>query len=468
MSVAEHTFRPRSSKLTLGAAGVVVLVLLFYLVTRDTLVVSGFVVHLIPVTATVYFRTLVALLLGWVAISAGGLAPSLSSLGRWGWWVLGSLGALFVVEGIVGIASGGQTRALIIGLINVSIVLFALVLAYLFAARRMDAEAALRFLIRPYCYIAVFVAVAGLMAWLLVHLAIVDPGDWRDPPGMIKKIPLPGRERVYAMPYYTSFVLMDSGAEFLGLEFSRATGLFREPNQAALFVTPALFLLPLVLRGRSNRRTLIPVSMLIVAFLIVTHSVMNLAILGPIAAFVFGKMALTGHTARGRQTALVTFLILLGTAWLVWNTPTSSIRFKAGLGASYVRSAQTTLQEAPILGVGNFVESFEVERGLAERQLGVLPWAVLSLHMGILIFLGLRMMLSRSPQWYIGGAMIYIAINLIKGPSAIGTSGMYIYMLFIISLLLASYWKAAPHDGHRRASDMGIFRGRAETHEHSN
>ena len=432
----------RASRTSLGAAGVVVQVLLLYLVTRELLVTTFILHYFAPMTGTVHFRTAVAVLLACVAVSARGLGPNFSAFGPWGWVVLGSFAVLLFVEGVVTITSGGIHKRMVIVFIDTTIVLFALSVAYLFAARRLQRRAVLRFLLQPYCYFVIFVAAAGLTAWILVHFAIVNPQDWLLPEGLLKKDKESSVGYLYAMPFFTSLVLSARGAIFLGFDFSRASGLFQEPHIVALFVSPALFFLPLVFNSRSQRWKLRSSYLLLLAFLFVVHSVTNLMLLTVIGALLLGRLALTHRTARGRLVALTLLLVLVVISWLAISSP-GTIRSKVSQSSgSYVEVIQNTLERAPAFGPGVFARGLEPGFYPDAQSQGLISFFALGIHVGLLVVLGLGMLISKSPRWYVGGAMIYLAGHTVKSVGLVVTSGLYLYMLFIIALALACYWNA--------------------------
>ena len=431
-----------TSGLSLGLAGVLVQVLLIYLVTRDRLVTSAFLTHVVPIAGSVQFRAAIALLLAWIAIGTRGLGPNSSAFGPWGWIVLGSFALFVMAEGVVTITAGGLPKGMVIVLIDTSIVLFALAVAYLFAARTMKTPDVLRFLLRPYCYLAIIVAVIGLAAWMLLYFGVVDPLDWRVPRGVLKKDALSPTGEYYTMPYYTSLILYDTaGAVFFGVDFKRASGLFQEPNQVAFFVTPALFLLPLVIGGRANGWKLWAIYSVLFAFLFVTHSVANLIVLTVVGLIVLGKIAFTHPSAWVRPIALFSLLLLVVVAWVALNTP-GTIRSKfeqQGLG--YFETVLTKLEESSLLDSGVLAPPKETIRHEDTPRQGLLSLFAFMFHVGVLVVLGLRMLLSRSPHWYLGGALVYMALHLIKGPGQFGASGFHLYMLFVTALALACYWR---------------------------
>lgn len=75
---------------------------------------------------------------------------------------------------------------------------------------------------------------------------------------------------------------------------------------------------------------------------------------------------------------------------------------------------------------------------LTKSKVGTL-WLVL-----VLVFVDLRMVFFGSPHLYIGGALFYLAIHLIKGAGQFGASGLYLYLLFVRALAIACYWRQSP------------------------
>ena len=438
MTTATRDRKIAAGALGLGIAGFLVPLFLLFLVTRDQLISSTLLAHVVPIVGGVPFRTAIALLLAWIAIGQRGLGPNFSAFGRWGWIVLGSFGVLLLVEGIVTIASNSAPpKQHIIILINSSIVLFALGVAYLFAARRLQPREVLEFLLRPYCYLTVAIAVLGLAAWMLVFFNLVDPHEWRMPTGVLKKDASAPRGEYYTAPLYLSLVLYNTaGAVVFGIDFKRASGLFQEPHQAAFFVTPALFLMPLVFKSGKNRWKLYISCLLLSAFLFVTYSVANLVLLTVIGSILLGKVTFTHPSAAVRPLALFSLSVLMVFVWLAVSTP-GTIRSKVVFQVpGYIESTLWTLQEAPFVALSDLVGE-QSEGGSAT----VMSTLVVMLHLGTLAVVGLWMMLARNAPWYIGAAITYVALHPLKSFWYFGTSGIYLYLLFVIALALACYWR---------------------------
>ena len=294
-----------------GASGILVQVLLIYLVTRDLLVTSIFAHYFVPLLGTVHFRAAVTMLLALVAYSTGGFGPGFSGFGIWGWLVPGSFVILLVVQGVTAITGDGSSKSIVIDMVDFGMIMFAVGVAYLFALRGRRTEDVLRFLLRPYCYLAVFIAAGGLLAWLLVAVGVTSLEDWRLPQDMMKKDVAAVSGYFYSMPYYLSLILTESAGRFLGLEFPRASGLFQEPHVAAFFVTPALFFMSLVIDPRKNRWLLGAIYLVILAFLFSVHSATNLLLMFVLGMLILGRITLRATSTQVRLGALFVMAVLL-------------------------------------------------------------------------------------------------------------------------------------------------------------
>ena len=111
-------------------------------------------------------------------------------------------------------------------------------------------------------------------------------------------------------------------------------------------------------------------------------------------------------------------------------------------GIDYVQGAFTTLQDAELLGPGVLARPKPTDIGGQDQ--GLLTSAAFTFHVLVLVFVDLRMVFFGSPHLYIGGALFYLAIHLIKGAGQFGASGLYLYLLFVMALAIACYWRQSP------------------------
>jgi hypothetical protein len=444
-----------------GMSGIVVQVLMMYIVTRDLLMTSSFLNYYAPILGSIQARMAVALLIGWIALSTRGFGSGFGAFRHWGWVVLGPFGLMVLVEGMVTITAGTNSKPIVVVGINLLIFLFSVGSAYLFAIRGRTPTQALRFLIQPYLYLSITVSVLGLAAWLLVHVGGVDPADWYLPDqfasGRLADGALLG---YYSSPFYLSGILNQSNGQLLNFSFNRASGLFEEPSLAAFFVTPAIFLMPLIFRNRSSRWWLRLGILVIIGFLLVVNSKTNLFVMAIIGGLVLSRLALSHPRARPRMLAA---LALVALSILTWSTfvQNSGVRSEfRSVGSAYVDNLSRSLEHGTILGPGIFQPTQSGYIGTPIPR-GLLSWFAVLFHVGILGALGIRMVFANSINWYLGGALIYLAGHSMKSFGHTATTGFHLCILVVLALTLACYWSVrrpesatAPHcTGEQRPED---------------
>lgn len=430
-----------------GIAGVAVQILMMYVVTRDLLVTSAVTNYYLPITGTVQARSAIVILIAWIAWSTRGLGPGFGGFRHWGWIVLGSFGFMFLIEGLTTITAGANSKRIVIEGVNVSIFVSSVSVAYLFGLRGRTPAQALRFLLQPYIYLAVIVAILGLTAWSVVHAGVVDPSDWYLPDQFaFGRQTVDGPTGYYSSPFYLSGILNQSNGRLLGYSFNRASGLFEEPALAAFFVAPAIFLMPLYSQGRSGRWASRLGILTILAFLLVVNSTTNMFIMLLLGLLILLRIILT-HPRSGTRGLAGLSLVLLGI--LTWVT----FAQLGGIGSEFrsvtstqINNLRQSLDHGDFLGPGILEPIRQGDpRGVVQR--GLLSWLAVLSHIGVLAILGIRMIVSRSIHWYLGGAILYLAGHSMKSFGHTATSGYYSYMLVVLALTLACYWQSTRPDG---------------------
>ena len=439
-----------------GMVGITVQIVMMYIITRDLLMTSSFLNYYIPLSGTVQARLGVALLIAWIAWSSRGFGPGFGAFRSWGWVILGSFALMFLVEGMLTITAGTNAKRIVVEGVNIVIFLFIVSIAYLFALRGRTPIQALRFLVQPYVYLSVIVSLLGLTAWALVHTGLVDPADWYLPDqfavGRLSSTELSG---YYSSPFYISGILNESSGFLLGFNFNRASSLFEEPSIAAFFVTPAIFLMPLVFITRSSRRKLLLGILAIFAFLLVASSTTNIVLMVILALLILFKLMVTHPRIKQRILATLGIIIvglLAGLMFLQVGGIATEIRV---IGSSYADGLRQSLEIGSWLGPG-ILQGMATDdpRGVTPR--GLLSWIVVLFHILILAGLGIRMILSRNSRWYIGGALLYVAGHSMKSFGHTATSGYYVYMLMILALALACYWGSSRTETKIASQESGI------------
>ena len=447
-----------------GISGIVIQVLMMYIVTRDLLMTSSFLNYYAPILGSIQARMAVALLIGWIALSTRGFGSGFGAFRHWGWFVLGPFGLMVLVEGLVTITAGTDSKPILVVGINLLIFLFTVGSAYLFAIRGRTPTQALAFLIQPYLYLCITVSVLGLAAWLLVHAGGVDPADWYLPDQFAAgRLTNDAQIGYYSSPFYLSGILNQSNGHLLNFTFNRAAGLFEEPSLAAFFVTPAIFLMPLIFRRRSSQ-WLPQIGILVIfGFLLVVNSITNFLVMPVIASLVLSRITLTNSQFRTRVLAALAVVVLGVIAWVTFsNSGGVGSEFRTA-GTTYAANLSRSLEEGTLLGSGIVVPVHtEIVGNTAPR--GLLSWAAVLFHLGIIGALGFRMIFSRSTHWYVGGALIYIAGHSMKSFGHTATSGYYLYMLVILALAVACYWGIS-RSGRQTVSQGREGRGPTYSHD---
>jgi hypothetical protein len=450
-----------------GISGIVIQILMMYVITRDLLITSAISNYFAPITGTVQTRSAIVLLIAWIAWSTRGLGDNFGAFRHWGWIVLGSFTLMFLIEGLVTIAAGGNSKRIVIEGVNASIFVSSVSVAYLFAIRGRTPTQALRFLLQPYIYLAVIVAVLGLTAWSLVHTGVVEAADWYLPDQFaFGRQTVDGLSKYYSSPFYLSGILNESvgTGRLLGFNFSRATGLFEEPATAAFFVAPAIFLLPLVFGNRSSRWKLRLGILTILGFLLVVNSTTNMLTMTVLGFLVLAKVALTHPQASTRLMTVLVVLVLGVLAWVTFSHLGRSDSELLLITSRQLDGLRQSLDHGAFLGPGIFDPVGPGDpRGSMQR--GLLSWFAVLFHIATLSIIGIRMLLSRSPRWYLGGAILYLAVHSMKSFGHTAASGYYVYMLVVLALVLACHWQAgrsemaAASQGGGRSQDEDPHRG---------
>jgi len=423
-----------------GLAGIVVQVLMMYIIMRDLLMTTPYLNYYVPISGSVQARMAVALLIGWIALSTRGLGPGFGAFRNWGWIILGSFGLMFLVEGMVTITAGTNSKPMVVGGINLAIFLFSVGSAYLFALRGRTPTHALKFLLQPYIYLTIIVAVLGLTAWLLVHAFGVNPADWYLPErfsaGRVSDSPLVA---YYSSPFNLSGILNQSNGQLLNFSFNRATGLFEEPAVAAFFVAPAIFLTPLLFEKRSSRWWLRLWILVLVGFLLIVNSKTNFLVMSITGSVMLLRIIFFHPRVRSRFLAAVALVLLSVFAWSIFIGDSGVGSEFRSVRAAYVDDLTSSLQRGTFLGPGVF-EPARATNNDEPTPRGLLSWFAVLLHVAILGGLGMRVVLSHRQDWYFAGALIYLAGHSMKSFGHTASTGYYLYMIVVLSLTLACYW----------------------------
>ena len=157
-----------------------------------------------------------------------------------------------------------------------------------------------------------------------------------------------------------------------------------------------------------------------------------------IGSLVLSRITLTNSRFGPRVLAALTAVVL---SFMVWFTFASSggvaSEFRL-VATNYAANLSRSLEEGTLLGPG-IVEPARAEKIGKIAPRGLLSWAAVLFHIGIVGALGFRMILSRSTHWYVGGALLYLAGHSMKSFGHTATTGSYLYMLVVLALAMACY-----------------------------
>lgn len=351
--------------------------------------------------------------------------------------LVGSFFAFVMVEATLSIFTGiGQLVIFRILVLAVGTVMMLLgLLRWSRKGSRYVDRDAIKILVNPYVYLCLALAVGGLIAWLSLTLGVVQWQDWivRDD---FRVDAVTGRFR-HSMPMFLSFILVgEVPRNLFGVEVFRGSGLSDEPNQAALFVAPALFLISITFNNAS-RMLRSAATLVMVLFLITLGSVTNwlaLAILGWL------------WLLKRKQFALALVAGMIGAIVL------ASLAFDAE--ADYARSLPDSLDVATarLLKLKSLPGAFQLSpAGLTEDWTGVgvlgalesghnrggtliLSWVLMVGHMTLFSALALRLYLASSSAAPLGLAGLYMALHMLKDPNGVMAFPFYVFVLFLTAI----------------------------------
>lgn len=347
---------------------------------------------------------------------------------------------LVLAESINAIFSGAAPLLVRTIYLRLFTMLPTMLLIFLAGGGGLDADRGVKFLLRPYFYLALFIAFAGTVAWFLLQSHIVERGDWPPPPGLAEKIDDRGGANVYAMPLYLGFALVGNlDHELLGT--FRISGLSAEPNAAALFVTPALLIAPLMFGGR--KLLLMGVCATFLTFLFLAFSATNVVGLF-IAAGLLALKYVAGGSFWRRIPHVTSILALLSIAYILFGAlvlqsgRVEFLRHKttSSLSAISVRETHETIASTnSVIGRGIFRDfGNEFGRGLEVGLLSTVSfWAqALALIVG-----GCVLFFSRRTTAMLGLALIYAVVHSMKDPQHVLMWPIYMYLIAAAVLAFA-------------------------------
>ncbi|TES88646.1 MAG: hypothetical protein E3J94_07625 [Desulfobacteraceae bacterium] len=327
-----------------------------------------------------------------------------------------------------------KVRSLIVCVVTFSILLS---LASLIGSRT-DADEGFRFILKPYVYFCLFIALAGTLAWLLIHFGLISMGSWdpRDvaPIGNLYRKSGYGLRQTYSFPLFLG-VIINQKIPYLNIY--RASGLSFEPHIAALFVTPSLFMLRYTLVNWSRKKVLIANGFTI--------------------CFLFLSMSTTNHFAM----MFIGLLLLLRMKNAVYKFPfcilLAVMLFYYGgslmNNTNYFLMLQDKITNSKSLASFNATvyaledlkstQSF-MDLGIIQDKVGVavlgpiraglLSLVAVTIQWVIPMFGGLTLFFSRKRTAMFGLCVIYVLLHSLKDLSHTLQYPFYFFILFITAM----------------------------------
>lgn len=411
--------------------GIIIQILMLYIISRNLVVTSTFSTWYFPVTGTVQFRYGILLFLITVLLGSG-RTWFWSRLRPRGALILASYAFVLVAAETVGLVGGQGAKRSIIIFLDAGLVMATLCATYIYATNRFEREDAIRFMLKPYCYFSIYIAATGLAAGLLVFFKIVDPSDWWLPAGMMKHDPTANTGHAYTMPYYLGIILYGKGGGVVGaFSFKRICGLFYEPHICAFFVTPTLFLLPLVFKNGTPKWKIRSTYLLLVSFLFFVHSVANIVILTVIFVSVCIRKLLLDRAGTNKLFLVVLAAALVFVLWRGMNEP-GTMQSKAMPAMKRVVMEHVGIEFADIV----FGRDVRVPSRVSFGE-GIPMSLLLALlfHRAIMVGFAIKLFFSRRQLWFMGGGALYLVGHSMKA-YMIFLSGLYLYGIFMFAIIL--------------------------------
>lgn len=441
-----------SPKILQGVASAMMQIAFLWILVSGITLIHNFIQLAGPISSTKTGITLVLLTLFLVSIcTRGRFAGSLRFL-NYVIVAVGFYGLFLLLEGLLAIAADAGIKRALTTLLNIGAFLLLLIVMFLWAGGGEDAKKGLKFILRPYLYASLYMAVTGILVWILVSTNAVDPKKWPVPRDIT-----PAGKTMY-MPFYLSQVTGEQEEDFLffGFRLLRLSGLSKEPAQVALLITPALFLTPILFEGKAFRRRRRLVVGIFLVFLFFMASVTNWIILFALLPLLFLRYR--------RKSLLFLFLALtlVGSIFLfkgvrerlgVEEYEKNIVRHKLdtrtakGLTARYINYWNTK----EIVGSGLFgtLEQREAEAG---RMKVILPRGALSIiteHLLylVLVLIALRLIMTRQRGALFGFALLYLVAHTQKDPVHVLEFPFYTFILFCVAIgFMIDYPNKARHE----------------------
>lgn len=318
------------------------------------------------------------------------------------------------------------------GLFQLMVCLFpALAAMFLVGGGGTDVKQGLRFLLRPYVYFCLFIAITGLIIWLLVYFQIVNPANW--PPKWLsaklaRKSFADAGGKLYSMPLYIGLLMRNDL-----LAIPRLSGLSFEPHVAALFVTPALFAIQFVFH-KSNIMVKSVLCTLLVVFLLLVFAVSNIVILFIMMTLIFIK-SLLFRKIKNSLMLLVSFVLLLSFGGLAMQSRHALFiekKYHSRSAYDAIDFYEELADASSLLGDG--ILSDQESESYKKGSIGFVNAILFSLQFIIISLVGLMLFFSERETASLGLSLLYLTFHSLKDPSHILSWPFYIYILFVATI----------------------------------
>jgi len=287
--------------------------------------------------------------------------------------------------------------------------------------RNKGYEGGLKYILRPYVYLSLYISITGIIAWILLTFDIIQLENCLYDMNMITEVSTPNKY-LFAFPFKLNFAEICIGSKLLSYQLFRMSGLSMEPHQAGLFIAPSLFIIHYLYNTYSLVKLLS--SFIIGLFLLLTFSPTVVVILF-ICAILYGIM---------RRNHLIILLLIIGVSILliifpIVMTHSSLIPFTQTREGSY-QQWLNSINEIKNISLFGFFGDGKLEPVFSPvtvgEGFGLGGLILLYIHFIIVVSICLYYLFKRYA--IIGLCPIYIILHFHKGVQI--DSPFYIYILF--------------------------------------
>ena len=303
---------------------------------------------------------------------------------------------------------------------------------YYFMHKRGDP---LKYFLKPYFYLSLYIASAGILAWILIIFLFVDPMEWLLPENLMKHDVASlksGGFHTYTMPYWLGLVRFGQLGgidiqDLLGINIliPRASGLAREPHMMALYITPALFLIPIIFDSRKNRSFIKFSKLILIIFLLLVFSGTNIIILSSFVIFYLVRSQFILNRHISKKSKILIPLIIITILYLVIIKSNIPFRLDSAIAIS----------NSYLFGNIDNITMFGKPYYTQESR-GLFSLIAQLLHLSIFAFLTFKNFFSRNDNFIIFLAPIYVLMHSMKIYSHIGFDSIYLFNMFILVMIL--------------------------------